>query len=483
MASSSGKPRCSLAVLVLCVTSVSAQLTRQKPAVPLGTQVGTVQKTSQSTGSSGTGNGAVSIGLAPRTAGNTPAPAVPLAPHPGGATHPDAVLPDLIVSDIFLDHGEIKFKVKNIGQGLKPSSVPVNFTFFVWSPSRNWYLPGSDFEGIAARTSASQIAPGQEVVEFTGVRTERCSPGRQSGKPGLGNDDPGSVFRCLEISEPGAKLEVTINPGRTYINPNETPSLRESNLDNNQLEKYWAQMMGQAADLQVLSGYVEFGDARTGTAHVRVRNNGNVQARSVRMELAVKEDPLHPEIYTPLLFDNTYLRIDPGDWSDWQVSFRLPFDAENTTYCCKYTVTLDPKNSVIESRKDNNQLVLTDIRYPRADLLIDFADVSYFEEVEVQAAIFVRNAGRKAAPQFTVQMIVDNGARTLTTEGAIPGLNPGERNSVTLRMDHLPHDFWATSRCCVAIAVVDPANQVQESDKSNNRKVIHDGRPPKPASR
>src|SRR5215831_21325613 len=79
MASSLGPPRCSLAVLILCVTSVSAQLTRQKPAVPLGTQVGTIQKTSQSTGSSGTGNGAVSIGLAPRTAGNTPAPAVPLA--------------------------------------------------------------------------------------------------------------------------------------------------------------------------------------------------------------------------------------------------------------------------------------------------------------------------------------------------------------------------------------------------------------------
>ena len=55
MASSSVKPRCSLAVLILCVTSVSAQLTRQKPAAPLGTQVGTVQKTSQLTGSSGTG--------------------------------------------------------------------------------------------------------------------------------------------------------------------------------------------------------------------------------------------------------------------------------------------------------------------------------------------------------------------------------------------------------------------------------------------
>jgi len=127
--------------------------------------------------------------------------------------------------------------------------------------------------------------------------------------------------------------------------------------------------------------------------------------------------------------------------------------------------------------------VLTDIRYPRADLLIDFADVSYFEEAEVQAAIFVRNGGRIAAPQFTVRMIVENGARTLTTEGTIPRLNPGERNSVTLRIDHLPHDFWATSSCCVAMAVVDPANQIQESDRSNNRKVIRDGRPPKPASR
>ena len=482
MASSSVKPRCSLAVLILCVTSVSAQLTHQNPAVPLGTQVGTVQKTNTLTGSSGTGKGAVSIGLAPRTAVNTPAPAVSLAPHPGGATHPDAVLPDLIVSDILLDHGEIKFKVRNIGQGIKPSSIPVNFAFFVWSPSRNWFVPGSDFEGPAIRTSASQIPPGQELVESTGVKTEGCSRTGQRGKPGLGNDDPGSFSRCVEISEPGARLGVTINPSR-YINPQETPSMRESNLDNNQLEKYWAQLIGQTADLQVLSGYVEFGDARTGTAHVRVRNNGNVQARSVRMELAVKEDPFHPEIYTPLLFDNTYLRIDPGDSSDWQVPFRLPFDAENTTYCCKYTVTLDPKNSVIESRKDNNQLVLTDIRYPRADLLIDFADVSYFEEAEVQAAIFVRNAGRISAPQFTVQMIVDNGAQTVTTQGTISGLNPGERNSVTLRIDHMPHEFWAASRCCVAMAVVDPANQIQESDKSNNRKVIRDGRPPKPASR
>src|SRR5215469_12430838 len=174
MASSSGKPRCSLAVLTLCVTSVSAQLTRQKPAAPLGTQVGTVQKTSPLTGSSGAGKGAVSI-PAPRTAVNTPAPAVSLAPHPGGATHPDAVLPDLIVNDIFLDHGEIKFKVKNIGQGSKPSSIPVNFAFFVWSPSRNWFVPGSDFEGPAIRTSTSQIPPGQELVESTGVKTEGCS--------------------------------------------------------------------------------------------------------------------------------------------------------------------------------------------------------------------------------------------------------------------------------------------------------------------
>src|SRR5215471_20479070 len=125
MASSLGTPRCSLAVLILCVTSVSAQLTRQKPAVPLGTQVGTVQKTGPLTGTSGTGKGAVSIGLAPRSAVNTPGPAVSLAPHPGSATHPDVVvLPDLIVSDIFLEHGEIKFKIKNVGQGIKPASIP-----------------------------------------------------------------------------------------------------------------------------------------------------------------------------------------------------------------------------------------------------------------------------------------------------------------------------------------------------------------------
>src|SRR5262249_10131081 len=99
------------------------------------------------------------------------------------------------------------------------------------------------------------------------------------------------------------------------------------------------------------------------------------------------------------------------------------------------------------------------------------------------AAIFVRNAGRIAAPQFTVRMIVENGAGTLTTEGTISRLNPGERNSVTLRIDHLPHDFWATSTCCAAMASVDPTNQIQEASKSNNRKVIRDGRPPKPASR
>jgi hypothetical protein len=84
-------------------------------------------------------------------------PATTITPGGGGA------LPDLIVSDLFLVGDEIRFKVKNIGQGEK-KPAEINYHVTIKYPGLG-KPEGYQFKAIAGITSLARLRPGEETPE------------------------------------------------------------------------------------------------------------------------------------------------------------------------------------------------------------------------------------------------------------------------------------------------------------------------------
>lgn len=86
-------------------------------------------------------------------------------PLPGGEPDPN-LLPDLIVSDLFLNGNEVRFKVRNIGSGEKRPAT-MNYALSV-------QLSGAaqaNYTGIAAITSLYRLRPNEE----TDLEYGRCA--------------------------------------------------------------------------------------------------------------------------------------------------------------------------------------------------------------------------------------------------------------------------------------------------------------------
>ena len=256
----------------------------------------------------------------------------------------DLGVPDLIVSRLEYADKELRFRVRNIGQGTK-------------KPGRLYYRLTIQGSGQPARVTTGVAAM---------ATLSRLRRGQESGDN-----------RILRVSLPlRARVTLCINQGQL------SRPLLESNYSNNCRTMSGRDLM---PDLQVVGGYVVLykpkkkpsrlrsvgsflWDIVTGfkfdvsgiaqdKAVIHIRNGGKVPLLSFRVAVGVSVAGQGKTFYL-----NYLGKLDPGKTVRAKVFLDPNKKWYNNKACCYAVVALDPANKIDESNESNNKKVLSVIR-------------------------------------------------------------------------------------------------------------------------
>ncbi|MGC8785126.1 MAG: CARDB domain-containing protein [Armatimonadota bacterium] len=336
-------------------------------------------------------------------------------------------------------------------RGLPEGSSDLQVRSLRFSPSTSEDL----MEGVTLRVEAEVFNAGpaatvSPVVRFTlGNQSVDASVRRLS----LGSGESAvAVSWLVAHAGSGRSLRATVDPEQQINDPirtNNTISVPFPDLDLPDLAVTSVQIQPQGSLTQ--------GDEFSVRALIRNSGGGIARPFRVLMEYAGR----------------TALSTIDGLRAGAQTAVSATFTAVSGQ--TQVRVKVDADNSIQESTKDNNEVVqsIPPIVAPDLEIVdLTFAPAQPDEGDTVRVTARVRNNGAPLKGNFVVAFYVDD--RLIYNEPSpLPNLGTGEEMEVS-------QHFTVTSEVRQLRAVVDPANQIFETDEDNNTRTVPVPQPPAP---
>ena len=239
-----------------------------------------------------------------------------------------------------------------------------------------------------------------------------------------------------------------------------TNVVTELNENNNSVPTT-EDVSANTVDLEVLSATISPApeQGKASTVDIKIRNNGNTTSP----QFLVDWNPDANYVNSPSLQTVTYEvgPIGPGATTDVTFPFTYPSYGNFSTL-----TTVDPRNTVQETNEANNQLIVPvtvapgDVNLKITSFSVNPSTIKRFSSAT--ASVTVKNTGTFPVGSFAVQWfsVQSGGPQTKTVSG---GLSPGQ--SITLTYTGF---FFQAAGPYTSKAVVDPSNQVPETNEGDN---------------
>lgn len=271
-------------------------------------------------------------------------------PDAGAAPLPEGPTPDLIISDLYADAGELRFRVKNIGDAPKEPGE-VHYVATLTRVSASGKSLNASYGGLAGAASEALLAPGQEAgedrasgygLDLTGASSFTICVNLDGKVP-----ERNRANNCLTRPSGDDLPDLHLRDGTIALHP---PG--ENDSCGCALTRLWQCLPGSCAEEN------ESGEAPANEIRFTVENTGVIPLAHYEVGVEVKENGR--TVFSEVMIVDDLLA--PGETKE----ILIPWGNRDAGGGSRYerpdaisgVATADPNRTMLEVNRRNNSLVI-----------------------------------------------------------------------------------------------------------------------------